>query len=132
MLPSGPLGGYASVCLDGKREVAVTVWGFLAVLVVSVAVAALYLRSRSVADVDAERRKAQEKARADAADASIQRQRTAAQIAAEGEAKAQSANVTVAARETQERLDGDLTAQSASVAEIIGAGKPATKPQGGQ
>lgn len=100
-----------------------TVWGFLAVLVVSVAVAVLYLRSRNVVNVDAERRKALETARTDAADASVQRQRTAAQIAAEGETKAQAerAATNSAAAEDAVRLAGDLRTQADAVASLVGA-----------
>jgi len=104
-------------------EVAVTVWGFLAVLVACIVVAVLYLRPRNVVSDEEARRRAMDKAREDAADASEQRQRTAAQIAAEGEAKSQAERAvsTSGAAEDAVRLAGDLRSQADAVASLIGA-----------
>lgn len=100
-----------------------TVWGFLAVLVACIVVAVLYLRPRNVVSDEEARRRAMDKAREDAADASEQRQRTAAQIAAEGEAKSQAERAvsTSGAAEDAVRLAGDLRSQADAVASLIGA-----------
>ena len=100
-----------------------TVWGFLAVLAACIVVAVLYLRPRSVVSADEARRRAMDKAREDAANASAQRQRTAAQIAAEGEAKSQAERVvtTSGAADDAVRLAGDLRTQADAVASLIGA-----------
>lgn len=112
-----------AVCYE-QPEAAVNVWGFFAVIVACAVGAWLYLRKRvEVVSVDESRRVAMEQARVDAADAFVQRQRTAAQIAAEGEAKAQAERVvvTTGAVEGAGRLAVDLHAQADAVADMVGA-----------
>jgi hypothetical protein len=102
----------------------VTVWGFFAVVVAAIVGAWAYLRRRvEVVSVDGAQREAMDRARSDAADASIQRQRAAAMIAAEGEAKAQASAVVArsTAAEDAVRLAGDLRSQADAVADMIGA-----------
>ena len=106
-----------------------TAWGFFAVIVACLAAAWAYLRKRVVVDVIDDQRAAMEKAREDAAHASAQRSRTAGQIAAQGEPKAQAAAVATVAHEAADRISGDAHAQASAVADLIGAPPPVALPQ---
>ena len=107
-----------------------TVWGFLAVIVVCLAAAWAYLRKRVVVDVVDDQRAAMEKAREDAANASAQRSRTAGQIVAQGAPKAQAEQAAVKSGAAEEavRLAGDLREQADAVAGLVGASPTRRNP----
>ena len=115
-----------------REDVRVTVWGFLAVVVVSLVGAFALLRRRPQANLDEARRQAMAQARDDAAAASVERQRTAAEIARQGEAKAQAERIASQAQAQASVLAGDTSAQATAVSDLIGAAppKPVAGPRG--